>query len=219
MEWFSTPPCTRLELAEYSDAEKGLVELTGSSRLARVTGGATTLMGAGFIAAALRFARPPIPLLLPLAMGAVGVGVMSLGTSVLSAECSVRATRFSGLDFRWNLGPLSRYRSLRIKTREIEDFEVTRHESPSSDSSSAGGSDGTAAPTVTYRLVVVTKDGRAIAIEEFDTKAQARQRKALLETTLGPYHPRPPEVLDPRRRRKAKVTVSKVVKTVLPPPK
>jgi len=219
MEWFSTPPCIRLELAEYSDADAGLVELTGSSSLTKVIGGATSLMGAGFIATAFRFVRLPIPLLVPLAMGAVGVGVIALGTSVATAECSVRATRFSGLDINWNLGPMLEYRSLRIKTREIEDFEVTRHESASSDSSSSGGSSGTTTATVTYRLVVVTKDGRAIALEEFDTKAQARQRKDLLETALGPYHPKPPEVLNPRRRRKAKVKVTKVVKTALPPSK
>jgi hypothetical protein len=198
MEWFSTPPWTQLELADYSDAEKGLVELTGPSTLARVAGGVTVAMGAGFVATALRFARLPLPLpfkLVPLVIGAVGAGAGALGASVVTAEHSILAQRFSGLTFRWRLGPLPA-RTLRVKVEEIDAFELTRHLAVSSEDDSA--------PTVSHRLVVVTKDGRALPIEEFGTRAQARQRKELLELALGPPPPRRAEVLKKRKRRKVR---------------
>jgi hypothetical protein len=114
-------------------------------------------------------------------MAAVGGGLSVAGAMAAAATCSVRVERKKGLTFRWHVRPLAP-REHHVPAEEVADFEVTRHVSthPSRD---GFGSDRT---SVTYRLVLVTKAGEALPIEEFGTRTQATLRQETLTQVLGP---------------------------------
>lgn len=189
MQWLSTPPCPRMEV-KVSDPEHGVLELTGPAFEERVISGAAAAFGAGFTAFALRFLRLPIPppfKVVPLVLTAAGAGITALGASGATAQHSVRIERGRGISFRWRFGPRG-FRTLHLPAEEIEEFEVTTHEVASSNNE-FGFSAGSRPSRTVYRLVVVTKDGKAWNLESFGTRAQARLRKERIEEILEPGQP------------------------------
>lgn len=183
MQWLSSPPCTRLKV-KVSEPAQGLLELTGPALPTRLMGGAVAAFGATFAARTAPLLRLPIPFpfkLVPLTLAAVGGGLSVAGAMTATATCSVRVERKEGLTFRWHVRPFAP-REHHVPPEEVAAFEVTRHVF-SHPSREDFGSDRT---SVTYRLVLVTKAGEALPMEEFGTKAQATLRKETLEQVLGP---------------------------------
>ena len=177
MNWFDSPPCPRMEVTHASDE---LISLKGPSTGAKIAGGATAAFGGVFATVGAGFLRLPIPLpfkLIPLVFTAIGAGLAAAGTSAALSECSVEAKRGEGLTMRWKL-PARAQRSLVIRTDELEAFEVTEHQHSTSDDF---GNDNL---VLSFHLVAVTRDGRAVAFESLGTRTQARLRKEAFEKVL-----------------------------------
>jgi hypothetical protein len=178
MRWFDSPPCSRLDLTFSSDDQ---LSLSGPGTGARVMGGATAAFGGVFASFGLRFLRLPVPLpfkLIPLAFTAIGGGIAAAGTAAALSSCSVEAKRGDGLTLRWKL-PLREERSLRLRPEELEAFEVTEHAHHSDDN-------GFDRVTMEFRVVVITKAGRAVEVESFGTRTQAQLRMGALKKILLP---------------------------------
>ena len=177
MRWFDSPPCPRMDVTLSTDDR---ITLTGPGTAQKVAGGATAAFGGVFATVGAGFLRLPIPApfkLIPLAFTAIGAGVAALGASAALSKCSVEAKRGEGLTIRWKI-PAREERSLRLPTNELEAFEVTDHAHNHSDD--LGGS----STVMEYRLVAITKDGRAFAFESFGTRTQARLRREAFEKLL-----------------------------------
>lgn len=177
MEWFDTPPCTRLDVAVESDE---LIMLTGPTTGSRVAGGATAAFGGVFATMGAGFLRLPIPMpfkLIPLAFTALGTGIAAVGTSAALSACSLEVKRGQGLTLTWKL-PLRDERSFHIPLDKFEALEVTDHAHEHSD-------DYGSRITMEYRLVAVTKSGNSVALESFGTRTQARLRKEAFEKVLS----------------------------------
>lgn len=177
MNWIDSPPCARMDMTTSSPE---LVKLVGPTKGSKVMGGATAAFGGLFATIGAGFLRAPVPLpfkLIPLAFTAIGAGVVAVGTSAALAECSVEAKRGRGLTFRWKL-PLRDERTLEISEREIEAFEVTDHAHTHDD-------DFGRTTTMQYRVVVVTKAGKAIELESHGTRTQARLRQEAFQRVFA----------------------------------
>lgn len=177
MRWFDSPPCPRMDVTFSSDER---LSLTGPGTAQKVAGGATAAFGGVFAAVGAGFLRLPIPApfkLIPLAFTAIGSGVAALGASAALSRCSVEARRGDGLTLRWKI-PAREEKSLTLRPQELEAFEVTDHAHNHSDD--YGGS----STVMEYRLVAITKDGRAFEFESFGTRTQARLRKESFERVL-----------------------------------
>jgi hypothetical protein len=128
----------------------------------------------------LRFLRLPLPApfkVVPLLFTAVGSGMAALGATSTFSSCSLEASK-KGLTLRWKV-PAMAEKSLHLKASDIDAFEVTTHTHSTRDTF------GDERAVNEYQLVVVTKDGRAIALEPFFTRTQATQRQKQLEARLG----------------------------------
>src|SRR4051812_42852217 len=126
MNWFDSPPCTRMDVKQSSDE---LIHLEGPTTGSRAVGGATAAFGGVFASVGAGFMRLPIPLpfkLIPLAFTAIGTGIAAVGTSAALAECSVEARRGKGISVRWKL-PLRDARTVDIPADQLEAFEITEH--------------------------------------------------------------------------------------------
>ena len=177
MRWFDSPPCPRMDVTHSTETA---LTLSGPSTATRVVGGATAAFGGVFATMGLRFLRLPIPgpfKLIPLAFTAIGAGVVAVGTSTAFSSCSVEAKRGTGLTLRWKLPGLEE-RLLELRSQELEAFEVTAHEHHHSNDH---GPDDV---VTEYRLVAITKDGRAFPFESHGTRAQANLRKVAFEKIL-----------------------------------
>lgn len=198
MQWLDEPPCTALDL-QLSEPDNGKLELSGPTASSRVVGGFMTAFGAVFASGALPFLRAPIPMpfkLIPLVFGGVGSGLAALGAAAATAKVSVTIERAKGVRFRWKFGPLGQ-REAFFPVEQIEALEV-------SSSSRGVGSDkhGFSTSTVTtYRLNLVTREGKAVGLEEFGLQTQAKLRKEAVEAVLGLGQPVRKE--KPRVPRKA----------------
>lgn len=181
MQWLNDPPCNEMKL-ELFDPGAGRLELSGPTTSERVNAGVVAALGATFTSATLPFLRAPIPMpfkLVPAVFGLVGTGLGALGLANATGQASVSFERGKGVRFRWKLGPM-RPRELLIPTQDIADFELTFTEQR--DTNSRGFSTGT---SYTYFLNLVTKAGKAIAVEHFPLRAQAQLRKEQAERVLG----------------------------------
>lgn len=177
MRWFDTPPCPTLDATLISDER---ISLRGPSTGARVAGGATAVFGGVFGTIGASFLRLPIPLpfkLIPIVFTAIGGGVAAAGSAAALSRCSVEAARGEGLTLRWKL-PLRDEQTLVLRSEELSEFEVTEHAHDSSDDF------GNEHRVMEFRLVAITKDGRAFAFEAHGTRAQARLRKEAFEKVL-----------------------------------
>jgi hypothetical protein len=177
MRWFDSPPCTRMDVTITTPDH---LMLSGPSTGTRVVGGATAAFGGVFATFGLRFLRLPIPApfkLIPLAFTAVGAGIAAAGTSAALSNCSVEAKRGEGLTLRWKL-PVRDERTVKLRPDELEDFEVTEH---AQHSSNEYGPDHV---TMEFRVVAITKDGRAFELEALGTRTQARLRQEALQKIL-----------------------------------
>jgi hypothetical protein len=177
MRWFDAPPCVPLDVAE--STPKRLL-LTGPTKGARFTNGATAAMGGFFAGVGLRFLRLPLPApfkVVPLLFTAVGGGMAALGATAAFSSCSLEATK-RGLTLTWKPLALAE-RSLHVAAKDLEAFEVTTHTHSTRDTF------GDERAAHEFRLVLVTKDGRAIALEPFFTRTQAAQRQKQLEARFG----------------------------------
>ncbi len=176
MEWFDSPPCTRLDVTQSSDE---LIALRGPTPGSKLVGGATAAFGGAFATIGAGFLRLPVPFpfkLIPLAFTAIGAGIAAVGTSAALAQCSVEAKRGRGLILRWKL-PLRDERSFEVPLEKLEAFDVSEHAHEHSD-------DFGSHVTTEFRLVVITKAGGAIPFESYGTRAQARLRKEAFEKVL-----------------------------------
>jgi hypothetical protein len=165
---------------EVTQSADGLIVLKGPTAGTKVLGGATAAFGGVFATVGAGFLRLPIPLpfkVIPLAFTAIGAGIAAAGTSAALSACSVEAKRGHGLTFRWKL-PLREERSLELRSEELEAFEVTEHSHSTTDSF---GNDNL---VLEFRLVVVTKAGRAVGVDSHGTRTQARLRKEAFEKVL-----------------------------------
>ncbi len=173
MRWFDSPPCHRMDVKESSDQR---LLVTGPGTGARVVGGATAAFGTVFASMGLRFLRLPVPgpfKLVPLLFAAAGGGVAALGATTAFSSCSVEGTP-GRLLVKWKMPGLSE-RSLEIVGKDVAAFEVTTH------SHRVGSSEfGPDQREYEYRLVVVSRDGKAVELESFGTKAQAELRRTEL---------------------------------------
>ncbi len=176
MRWFDAPPCTQLDVKETSP---GRLFCTGPSAGTRVAGGATAAFGSVFAGVGLRFLRLPIPApfkLIPLAFAAIGGGVAALGATAAFSSCSLEVTR-AALTLKWKVPGLGEH-SLVLAAADVEGFEVTTH-------ARASSSDfGDRHEVVEYRLVAVTKNGRALPFESFGTRTQAELRRRTVTLLL-----------------------------------
>jgi hypothetical protein len=176
MKWIDAPPCGRMDLVTAND---GLLDLEGPSVLARAVGAGAAAFGATFATTALGFIRLPVPMpfkLIPIAFGVIGGSVAALGLGSAVSKHWVRVTR-EGIEQRWRWGPLKE-RSVQVPAAQIVDVEVQSLVHTSTD-------DFGSQTSVSYRLHVVTKDGKAHAIEDFGLSAQAKLRKEQIERILG----------------------------------
>jgi len=172
-----SPPCVPLEVAEASP--KRLL-LTGPTKGARFTHGATAAMGGFFAGVGLRFLRMPLPApfkVVPLLFTAVGGGMAALGATTAFSSCSLEITR-KGLTFTWKPLALAE-RTLHVAAKDLEAFEVTTHTHATRDTF------GDERAVHEYRLNAVTKDGKALPLEPFLTRAQAELRRKDVEARLG----------------------------------
>jgi hypothetical protein len=184
MEWLERPPCTEMSV-KISAPRAGRLELTGPSKSARVKSGTLAAFGATFGAFALPFLRAPVPApfkVIPALFGAVGAGLTALGAAAASMEISVLFERGKGVRFRWKY-PVLEQREIFVPMAEIADFEVVRTEQTiRTDSDRRFG--GSGSTIVRYELVLVTKAGKALGIEEFSLNTQAKLRQEQIEEVL-----------------------------------
>lgn len=179
MRWLDTPPCAPLDVKEQSASR---VLLTGPSATSRLTGGVTAAAGSAIAGFGLRLLRLPIPgpaRLVPLAFTAVGGGVAALGAVTALSSCSLEASP-TGLTITWKV-PLRDERRLQLERDSLAALEVTTHHFEGSQEGAGRGM-----RTYEFRLVAVTKDGRAVELEVFGTRAQAELRRDTLSKALGP---------------------------------
>jgi hypothetical protein len=179
MRWLDTPPCAPMDVTEASAAR---VRLTGPAASSRLTGGFAAAAGTAIAGVGLRLLRLPIPgpaRLVPLAFTAVGGGVAALGAVEALSSCSLEATR-EGLTVRWKV-PLREERTLQVPATELAALEVTTHHFEGAQQVRFGRG----VRTYEFRLVAVTRDGRAIELETFATRAQAALRQQVLGRALG----------------------------------
>lgn len=177
MRWFDEPPCLQLDVKESTPTR---LFLTGPTTRARLEGGATAAVGSTFAGMGLRFLRLPIPgpfKLVPLVFTAAGAGLTALGATTALASASLEVTR-AGLTLRWKV-PTRDERALELPAERLEALEVTAH--AHSERSTFGG---LAREVYQYRLVAVTKDGRATPLEWFPTRAQAELRQKAVTAVL-----------------------------------
>jgi hypothetical protein len=92
----------------------------------------------------------------------------------LAAQHSLRVTRGEGVTLKWKFGP-GAPQELAIPHGEIEGFEVVR---------STPRRDGPGAYAESFRLVLLTKKGDAVALEEFGNETQAKLRRRLFKRAL-----------------------------------
>lgn len=172
MRWLDTPPYPRLDV-KLNTADR--LVLTGPGVEERLAGGATAAFGGVFASVGAGFLRLPVPApfkLIPLAFTAIGAGVAALGATAALASCSVEVQRGQGLTLRWKI-PTQPERVLHLAPAELEGFEVTRHAHARGEHSDE--------VSVEYRLVAITRDGRAFPFERFATHTQAGLRKRAVE--------------------------------------
>jgi hypothetical protein len=106
-----------------------------------------------------------------------GSGMAALGAAAAISRCSVEVRRRKGVTFRWKAGLLAEQR-LEVSTDEIEAFEVTDQERTQTDDH------GSVSHTITHQLVLVRRDGKAIAFEQHRTRAQGELRRKAVENVL-----------------------------------
>ncbi len=176
MKWLDTPPCGAMDVKTATDT---LLVLEGPSAMTRVAGAGAAAFGTTFASIALGVARMPIPgpfRLIPIAFTAIGGGMAALGVGTAVAKCSVRVDQ-TGIEQRWRWGPLAE-RTKTIAPADIRALEVQ--------SQVHSGSDGfgDTRTSVSYRLMVVTNDGVAHALEAFGLSTQATMRKEQIEKII-----------------------------------
>ena len=170
MIWLDTPPMTTFTLISQN---KQHVRLEGPSPSARVVAGMSGAFGAGFAAFGVRLLRQRLPMpaaLIPIAFTAVGAGLAARGAGGAVYRASIDAKK-SGLTFSWSIPPVLD-RTLEIPWKDVEDLEINTKEVGTRDELS----------TLVYTLTLVKKDGTAIPLESFGTRAQATLRKKALES-------------------------------------
>lgn len=176
MNWIDTPPCGRMDVKTATDT---LLELTGPSTGARAAGAGAAAFGATFAGFAMRFTRFPIPgpfKLIPIALGLAGGTVAALGLGTAIAKSTIVVSR-RGVELRWRWGPLPE-KELLIPREDVKAVELSSHTHQSTDDW------GHTRSWTSYRLNVVTKDGRAQPIEEFGLSTQAQVRKEQVERLI-----------------------------------
>lgn len=176
MLWIDTPPCVPLEIAEAS-SERLL--LRGPTTGARVVSGANAAMGGLFAGVGARFLRLPLPgplKLVPLGFTVVGGAMVALGAGKALSRISIDVTR-EGLTWRWKL-PVLDERTVHVAAADVAALEITKH---AHRETTTGDRDY---QVFEFRLVVITRDGRATPIDTHGTHAQAELRRQAVAARL-----------------------------------
>jgi len=182
MEWVTDPPCTELDV-ERDDAAKGLLVLKGPRSMARAKGGLVAAMGAAFAAGAVAFLRmpglPKVWKLIPAAMALTGGGMAAAGAVAAVSDVRIQVERGKGIRWNWRPRPAPE-REVFLHAREIATFEVKTNVTRTSSEFSFQDHSHT-----TFSLMVVDKQGKAYAIEEFSLHSQAELRQEQIQKALG----------------------------------
>ena len=176
MRWLDTPPCVPLEIAE---ARGERLILRGPTTGARAVSGANAAMGGLFAGVGARFLRLPLPgpvKLVPLAFTVVGGAMAALGAGKALARVSIEVSR-EGLTWRWKLPALDE-RSLHVAAADIAALEITKHAHRETTTADRDYQ------VFEFRLVVITRDGRATPIDTHGTHAQAELRRQAVAARL-----------------------------------
>lgn len=182
MEWVNEPPCTQLSV-ERNDPRAGKLTLFGPRGGARVKSGVMAAIGTAMAATAWSFLKLPFPApwkVIPLVMTATGGGLAALGVTGAVSDVRVEVERGKGIRFRWHPRPFPE-REVFVPQGEIGSYEVKTHVVKTGD----GMSSFRETAETSYRLMLVTRDGQAYAIEEFGLSAQAELRRDHIQRTLG----------------------------------
>ncbi len=169
LAFLETPPVTSYAIISQN---KHHLRLEGPTPGARLTSGASGAVSGVFAAFGFRMLRSPLPMpmrLIPIAFTAFGAGMAALEASRAAMSCSVDA-KPKGLTFTWRWRPLPE-RTLEVAAKDIEELEIVSHEVGRRNELT----------TIVYQLTLVKRDGTAIPIESFNTKAQANLRKKAIE--------------------------------------
>lgn len=181
MEWVTDPPCTELDV-ERDDSAKGLLILKGPRGVARAKGGLVAAMGAAFAAGAVAFLRMPLPRawkLIPAAMAVTGGGMAAAGAVAAVSDVRIQVERGKGIRWSWRPRPAPE-REIFLSAKAIADFEVKTNVTRTSSQFSFQDHSVT-----TFALMVIDKQGKAYAIEEFNLHAQAELRRDQIQKALG----------------------------------
>lgn len=181
MEWVNEPPCTELEV-EREDAEKGLLILKGPRGMARAKSGLVAALGTAFAVGAATFLKMPFPKawkIIPATMIATGGGMAAMG--VVGAVSNVRIDVERGKGIRWTWRPRpAPERVVTLAAKDVATFEVKTNVTRSS-----GEFSFQERSQVTFQLMVISKQGKAYAVEEFPLSSQAELRRDQIQRALG----------------------------------
>jgi hypothetical protein len=195
MEWVTEPPCTELDV-ERDDSAKGLLILKGPRGVARAKGGLVAAMGAAFAAGAVAILRAaPLPgpwKLIPAVMAVTGGGMAAAGAVAAVSDVRIQVERGKGIRWSWRPRPAPE-REVFLPAKDIANFEVKTNVTRTSSQFSFQDHSVT-----TFALMVIDRQGKAYAIEEFNLHAQAELRQDQIQKALGTR-----AKAKPKRRAKA----------------
>jgi len=164
LSFLESPPITSYAIITQN---KHHFRLEGPTPGARVMSGASSAFSAVFAGFGMTMWRNlPMPMrLIPIAFTAFGGGMALLEASKAAMSCAIDA-RPKGITLTWRWRPLPE-RTLEIAAKDIEELEIVSQEVGRRNELT----------TIVYQLTLVRKDGTAIPLESFGTKAQANLRK------------------------------------------
>ncbi|HEY8206325.1 MAG TPA: hypothetical protein VIG99_02510 [Myxococcaceae bacterium] len=181
MEWITEPPCTELEV-EREEAAKGVLVLKGPRGVARAKSGLVAAMGTAFALGAVAFLRMPFPKawkLIPATMVATGGGMAAMGVMGAVSNVRIEVERGKGITWTWRPRPAPE-RTVTLAAKDVATFEVKTNVVRSS-----GEFSFQERSQVTFQLMVISKQGKAYAIEEFALSSQAELRRDQIQRALG----------------------------------
>ena len=169
LAFLESPPITSYEVISQN---KQHLRLEGPTTGARMTSGAASAFSGVFAAVGLAMLKNPLPLpmrIVPIAFGAFGAGMAALEASKTVMSCAIDV-KPKGVTLTWRWRPLPE-RTLEVPAKEIEELEIVSHEVGKRSEVTA----------IIYQRTLVKKDGTALPLESFGTKAQANLRKKAIE--------------------------------------
>ncbi len=167
---------------EREDASKGLLILKGPRSMTRVKSGLVAAMGTAFALGAVAFLRQALPgpwKLIPITMAATGGGMAAMGVVGAVSDVKIEVERGKGITWTWRPRPAPE-RVVTLPAKDVATFEVKTNVTRSS-----GEFSFQERSEVAFHLMVVSKQGKAYAIEEFGLSTLAELRRDQIQRALG----------------------------------